>query len=334
MEELKNIGFYTMSNDRVRNASDSSQMKRCEMIITEYCNFRCPYCRKFDSSVWNNSNIKQMSFDAIKRGIDFWCTGQPVENIRFSGGEPTLHKHIREIVSYASNNGIKRIAISTNGSNKFSLYKELINLGVNDFSISLDGCCAEDVEFMSGGIKGSFEIICDNIERLSKLTYVTVGIVLTQHNIQHTVDIINFADTLGVSDIRVIPSAQYNKPAEGLAIIKDDVLNRHPILKYRTQAFKNGSHVRGLTEHHSPICGLVLDDSVIVGDKHYPCIIAFREHCNPIGLVGHNMRAERKEWMLNHNSLEDPICNKNCLDVCSQYNLLFRSFHPEFFSRK
>jgi len=335
MEELKNIGFYTLSNERARNTSETSQMKRCEMIITEYCNFQCSYCRKFDPSVWNNTNVRQMSFNAIKCGIDYWCEGQPLENIRFSGGEPTLHKNIREIVSYSSSKGIKRIAISTNGSNKLSLYKELIALGVNDYSISLDGCCAEDVEFMSGGIKGSFDVISHNIRELSKLTYVTVGIVLTPDNVQKTVDIINFADELGVADIRVIPSAQYNKPAEGLSIIKNDILDRHPILKFRAKSFVNGEHVRGLKDTDSPICGLAFDDSVIVGDKHYPCIIAFREHCNPIGVVGPNMRSERKSWALTHNSLQDPICRANCLDVCSKYNSLFREYHPDYFpSRK
>lgn len=45
MNDLKEIGFYTLSNERVKNVSAQSQMKRCEMIITEYCNFKCPYCR-------------------------------------------------------------------------------------------------------------------------------------------------------------------------------------------------------------------------------------------------------------------------------------------------
>ena len=194
-----------------------------------------------------------------------------------------------------------------------------------------DGCCAEDVNFMAGGIKGAFDIIVANIRALSKLTYVTVGIVLTPDNINRTLDTIRFADELGVSDIRVIPSAQYNKPIEALAQVSDEILNRHPILKFRVNSFKNGQHVRGLKETDSPICGLVLDDSVIVGKYHFPCIIAFREHCDPIGLVGPNMRQERKEWMLKHNALQDPICSTMCLDACSNFNCKFREYHPEYF---
>jgi hypothetical protein len=29
-------------------------MKRCEMIITEYCNFKCPYCRGLKDEIYGN----------------------------------------------------------------------------------------------------------------------------------------------------------------------------------------------------------------------------------------------------------------------------------------
>ena len=88
-------------------------------------------------------------------------------------------KNIVEIIAYAKSKGINRIAISTNGSNKIELYKQLIEAGCNDFSISLDACCADDGDKMAGEIKGSWAKVVENIEAISKLTYVTVGVVLT-----------------------------------------------------------------------------------------------------------------------------------------------------------
>lgn len=327
MEELKNIGFYTMSNDRVRNASDHSQMKRCEMIITEYCNFRCPYCRGLKSTIYGSRKIKQLSYQEITRNVDLWCVNQPLENIRFSGGEPTLHKDIADIISYTKKAGVNRIAISTNGSNKLELYRNLIDLGVNDISISLDACCAEDGDKMAGGVKGSWDIVVKNIYELSKLTYVTVGVVLTPDNVQKTIDTVYFADSLGVSDIRVIPSAQWNQKIDALGRLDPALLNRHPILSYRVENFKNGLHVRGIKETDSHRCGLVLDDSVIAGDYHFPCVIYMREQGNPIGKVGPDMRAMRKLWSESHDTHRDPICSKNCLDVCISYNNKFREYH-------
>jgi len=112
MNDLKEIGFYSLSNERCKNSSLTSQMKRCELIITEYCNFRCPYCRGLKSEIYGNRKVKQLTLDEIKQYIDYWCENTPLENIRFSGGEPTLHPNIKEVIAYAKFKGINRIAIS------------------------------------------------------------------------------------------------------------------------------------------------------------------------------------------------------------------------------
>lgn len=326
-EDLKNIGFYTLSDERAANVSDVSQMKRCEMIITEYCNFKCPYCRGLKAEIYGDRKFKQLSLEEIKRNIDYWCEGEPLENIRFSGGEPTLHKDIVEIIKYSKSKGIKRIAISTNGSNNFSLYKKLIEAGANDFSISLDACCAEDGDKMSGGVKGSWEKVIDNIEKISEYTYVTVGVVLTPDNIDKTIDTIRFAHSLGVSDIRIISAAQYNKPIPRLHEVEQEILEAHPILKYRIKHFAEGRNVRGMVETDSKKCAILLDDSVIAGDFHFPCVIYMREKGAPVGKVGSNMRKERKEWFDKHDCYKDKICRENCLDVCIDHNNKYRELH-------
>lgn len=320
MKDLKEIGFYTLSDERARNVSDTSQMQRCEMIITEYCNFRCPYCRGLSDDIYGFRKIKQLSLDEIKRNIDLWCEGMPLKNIRFSGGEPTLHPHIREAVSYTREKGVERIAISTNGSNKLSLYKELIDLGCNDFSISLDACCADDGDKMAGGVKGSWDVVVKNIEDIAKLTYVTVGVVLTPENIDKTIDTIRFAHALGVDDIRIISSSQWNQPIPRLNEVEDEIVRAHPILKYRIAHFAEGVNVRGIVPTDTNRCSIVLDDSVIAGNFHFPCVIYMREQGSPIGKVGPGMRADRKKWHEEHDTHADPICKKNCLDVCRDHN--------------
>lgn len=317
---LGEIGFYTLSDERAENVSMESQMKRCEMIITEYCNFSCGYCRGLKPEIYGNRKIKELSFDEICKNIDLWCKDIPLENIRFSGGEPTLHKNIVEIISYAKSKGIKRIAISTNGSNKFELYKKIIDAGCNDFSISLDACCASDGDKMAGGVKGSWNIVVKNIEEISKLTYVTVGVVLTPDNIDKTIETIRFAHELGVADIRIISAAQYNEPIPRLNEVENYIKDAHPILKYRINHFSEGVNVRGMIESDSKRCAIVLDDSIIAGEYFFSCIIAMREGAKPIGKVGPNMRRERFEWFKTHNCFEDLICRTMCLDVCRDHN--------------
>lgn len=321
MQDLKDIGFYTLSDERVLNTSEFSQMKRCELIITEYCNFKCPYCRGLRDDIYGSRRTKQLSLKEIKDCIAIWCEGpEPLENIRFSGGEPTLHQHIVEVIRFSKDMGIKRIAISTNGSNKLELYQRLVHEGCNDFSISLDACCAEDVDKMAGGVKGAFKIISDNIREISKIAYVTVGVVLTPENVQKTIDTIVFADSLGVSDIRIISAAQWNEPIEALGNVPSELLEKYPILKYRVNHFKEGVNVRGMKETDSKKCALLHDDSVVAGDYHFPCVIYMREGGDPIGKVSRTMRRDRHKWLESHDCYADDICRNNCLDVCIDYN--------------
>lgn len=316
-----------MYDERCQNSSPSSQMKRCELILTEYCNFSCPYCRGLEDSIYGTRRVKQLVLEEIKRNIDYWCENQPLENIRFSGGEPTLHRNIVEVVEYAKSKGITRIAISTNGSNKMELYKKLIDAGVNDFSISLDACCADVGDKMAGGVKGAWEIVVNNIREISRLTYVTVGVVLTQDNIDSLIDTIHFAHGLGVADIRIISAAQYNRPLTELNTIPQEILDAHPILKFRVNRFIAGFNVRGMTEDDSPKCALAYDDSIIAGDYVFPCVIYMREKGNAICRVGPDMRQKRVEWANTHNCFEDPICRANCLDTCLLYNNRYRELH-------
>lgn len=297
-------------------------MWRCELILTDKCNFRCPYCRglRFDCR-------GTMDLDIAKRNMDFWIATNGLKNIRFSGGEPTVYPHLKEVVEYAKDNGVEHIAISTNGSAKLEYYKELIKVGVNDFSISLDACCSSFGKKMCGGMGGMWERTVNNIKELSKLTYVSLGVVFTKDNINDAKDIVEFAHLLHPTDIRIISAAQYNKVIEDVSKISNVILNQHPILKYRVNHFLSGRGVRGTTTKDYHKCALVIDDSAIAGNFHFPCIIYLREGGNPIGKISKGMRQERYKWFKNHNTYKDEICRKNCLDVCIDYNNKYRDYH-------
>lgn len=314
MYSVNNIGFYTLTDDRARNIHKN--LERCEMIVTSACNFNCPYCRGVKS--YSRNCIGNIDFNIAKYVINYWAK-MGLKSVRFSGGEPTLHPNICEFIKLSKNGNIKNIAISTNGSQNKKIYDNLLLAGVNDFSISLDACCAEDANKMAGRT-GFFDTLISNIEYLSKKTYVTVGIVLTEDTAKNVAGLVKFAYSLGVSDIRIISAAQYNGDLFHLEKIPGEILNKYPILNYRVKNLLNGRNVRGMTPSDSKKCYLVEDDYAVAGRWHFPCVIHMREGGKPIGEIGKNMQAERIEWSKNHDCLSDPICVKNCLDCLIEYN--------------
>ena len=314
---LNDIGFYTLSDNRAKRIASESFVgiphSRCELILTDKCNFKCPYCRGIRADCSG-----EMPFDDAVKILDSWIDSRLI-NVRFSGGEPMLYPHLDMLVRVCATGGMKRIAVSTNGSADLFDYKFLIRSGVNDFSISLDACCSMMGEKMNGNAQ-LWNKTVNNIRELSKLTYVTVGMVFDENNVADAKKAVEFAHSLGVADIRVISSAQYNKALSSLMELDDGILQSHPILNYRISNFKSNRNVRGIQETDCGRCSLVMDDMAVAGDYHFPCIIYLREGGKPIGKTNGDVVSDRRAWSITHNSHQDRICRENCLDVCIDHN--------------
>ena len=321
--KLEDIGFYTLSDARCASATSTSRMMRGELILTSACNFHCPYCRGQRSDL-----KKHLTYEEAAHIVDLWAVDH-LQSIRFSGGEPTVWKGLVDLVAHAKEAGIEHIAISTNGSASYAYYLDLIQAGVNDFSISLDACCAAYGDKMAGGIDGAWEHVIANIKALSKLTYVTVGVVVTEETVSELKSTVEFADSLGVADIRIISAAQYNELLDVSKAVPVEIRDRHKILKYRIENAIKGINVRGIGEQDSHKCWIALDDMVVMGKHHFPCVIHMRELGDPIGDVGPNMREERAAWVNKHDTHQDPICQKNCLDCIVMYNNKYEQFHEQ-----
>lgn len=166
-----------------------------------------------------------------------------------------------------------------------------------------------------------------HIKFLSSKTYTTVGIVVTEETVNELKNTIEFAISLGVHDVRIISAAQYNELLKVVETIPENTYENYPILKYRINNIKQNINVRGIKPTDSNKCHIALDDIAVAGNHHYPCIIYLREQGNPIGPVNENIRIDRKNWIENHNTHNDPICKKNCLDCIVKYNNTYEKLH-------
>lgn len=119
------------------------------LSVTDVCNFRCTYCLPNGYQKPSHAH-EALSVDEIRRlvagfaSMGFW-------KVRLSGGEPTVRTDLLEIIrAVAATPGIRRVALSTNGSR---LYDKLISFkeaGLAALNISIDSLDPEVFRRMTG----------------------------------------------------------------------------------------------------------------------------------------------------------------------------------------
>ncbi len=311
---LEDIGFYTLSENRAQTSSEISPIMRAEIILSDKCNLSCPYCRGIRKEFRGDISLPFGKYIIQTLGE------HKLKNIRFSGGEPTLYPYLEDLIIACKKTEVEHIAISTNGTAPLDFYKHLIKIGVNDFSISLDAGCCSVGKIMTGGNSWAWDKASETIRELSKLTYVIVGMVFNEINLNYVEEAITWVDSLNPKDIRIIPSAQYNKAIGKINNLPFQLVGKYPILKYRVHNLINRVPFRGIRKNDSKKCYIVIDDLAILGNYQFPCIIYLREQGKPISKFDEDFRKKRFEWYQHHDVSKDKICSKNCLDVCRDFN--------------
>ena len=314
--KLDTIGFYTLRDERARQCSTTSPMARACFVITGRCNFRCVYCS--GPACDRDFTLEQVTTLLTD------LAGHRLQAVRFTGGEPTLHRDLVGMVKTAALLAIPHRAISTNGAARPELYDQLVEAGVNDFSISAD---CQDLELAAklSGMPGTWDRVKANIRMLSALVPVTIGTTITRENLDKIPDTMQFLGDLGVRDIKLATATQFvgEIPLDVLDRIPQALLDRMPVLRYRVDHYRAGRSVRGLVEgRDSHRCMWVQDDIVLTPDGHYPCIVYPRERGTCIGPLKtvSEMRADRLAWALSRDTFEDPICKRYCMDIFADCN--------------
>ena len=106
------------------------------LSITDVCNFRCNYCLPDGYACDHDRDF--LSFDEIKRlARGFAALG--TEKIRITGGEPSLRKDLPEIIQACkTTEGIKQLAITTNGYKLTSQIENWVDAGLDALNVSID----------------------------------------------------------------------------------------------------------------------------------------------------------------------------------------------------
>jgi MoaA/NifB/PqqE/SkfB family radical SAM enzyme len=171
---------------------------RLDIENVSRCNFHCTMCQVSDWTKYKRAD--DMSLEDFKRLIDeqYGLLEVKVQGI----GEPLLGKSYFEMLRYARS---KRIWVRTTTNASLlhlkESYKQLVDSGVNDIQISIDGATKTTFEKIRRGSR--FESVRENCKLINGycrergVERTRMWVCLQQDNIHEYFDFIPFADELG-----------------------------------------------------------------------------------------------------------------------------------------
>lgn len=183
-KETEKIPLINSEADALRDPT-GRPTTHMRISITNSCDMFCPYCHReghlAERTLLSVQEIREIVTAAAKRGI---------HTIKLTGGEPLLRKDVLTIVkSIADIDGIRKVAITTNGTHLEHLAAPLKEAGLTRINI---GCDA----LSSSVLKKNVTRIRKSLQAAQKAGFSNIKlnmVVLKDLNDHEIDDMINFA---------------------------------------------------------------------------------------------------------------------------------------------
>lgn len=171
------------------------------LFLTHRCNLQCRMCGQ-----WGKEGVtkkrgaqyvqSELTADQLRSVVDGLSSFK--SNITLFGGEPLLHQDCIDIIKYIKQKGLHCLVI-TNGFLIEELAKQLVDSGLDELNVSLDGNAVLHDEIR--GMKGLFDKITNGLKQIhhfkaemKKLKpFVNLQCTITQYNYNHLEQLIDVA---------------------------------------------------------------------------------------------------------------------------------------------
>ncbi|NXC45305.1 MOCS1 protein, partial [Penelope pileata] len=171
--------------------------------LTEKCNLRCQYCMPEEGVQLTPKSELLTAQEIITLARLFVKEG--VEKIRLTGGEPLIRPDVVDIVGQLYKlEGLKTIAVTTNGINLARLLPRLKEAGLTAINISLDTLVPAKFEFIVR--RKGFHKVMEGIHKATELGYRPVKVncvVMRGFNEDELLNFVDFTKDLPL-DVRFI----------------------------------------------------------------------------------------------------------------------------------
>jgi len=187
----------------------SSYPEAITLFLTHRCNLRCKMCGQ-----WGESGItkmqsaqytkKDLSLDELKRVVG--DVGRFKSNITLFGGEPLLYPYCLDIIKYIKKKGIHCLMI-TNGSMLEDLAEQLVESGLDELNVSLDG--GRQIHDEIRGMPGIFDKIMNGLKQINNIKakerkrkpLINLQCTITKYNYRHLKEMLDIANEAGADSL-------------------------------------------------------------------------------------------------------------------------------------
>lgn len=201
--------------------------------ITDLCNLRCRYCMP-EQGICKVEHKDLLSLEEIYEVAKVFVS-LGVNKIRLTGGEPLTRKGVVSLVErIAKLDGVKDLAMTTNGILLKKYAKDLKSAGLKRVNISLDTLDEKKYSQITRG--GRLQDVLEGIEAAKSvgLTPIKINTVLIGgFNVDEIEDLINITKTeeIDVRFIELMPVGEASKWAEKNFISNEIILDEVRALK-------------------------------------------------------------------------------------------------------
>lgn len=166
-----------------------------QFYITARCNLACEHCNIIyadaDCQEMNISQIRAVAENLAQIGV---CI------VLLIGGEPFVRKDLPEIIEAFTQNDI-HVRMQTNGLASENMLERCIKAGGHDISISLDSLNSAIQDIINGNYQNSWKRAIKTVSMINMMFPENgtgfFGTVLMPRNMEHIVDVLEFATAIG-----------------------------------------------------------------------------------------------------------------------------------------
>jgi cyclic pyranopterin phosphate synthase len=270
-------------------------LRDLRLSVIDRCNYRCPYCMPEDryprddgfldaAQRLSAAEIERLARAFVRLGVD---------KLRLTGGEPLLRRDLPDIIArLARIDGVRDLALTTNGSLLAQRATELAAAGLRRVTISLDALEPALFARMSGG-RGAIDAVLAGIDAAERagLAPLKINAVIQRgvnecevlplvERFRTTGHVLRFIEYMDVGTCNRWDPASVVSSAELVAVIGERWPIRPLARAYRGEvaerwAFDDGAGELGFVSSvSSPFCGDCHRARLSADGRLFTCLFA------------------------------------------------------------